>query len=1097
MGHDPLELPITVVFIRQGHLLAPMVDCTTGDLVVLHLEHYGSMPDEGPVPHEFSIPGIGEALDVGVDAMAERIELLSALSTLKGQGLVVERTRQVEGLDGERNVYTPTAEGIEHARELRASVADSRIRVENGTAREVDIDDLDRHLAEPALVRALARLTDDGVLYLDEGVEEAFVDREAELAALQADLDAVADGEGRGVLVAGEAGVGKTTLVDELLSAAADRDFRVLEGVCRRDTSEPYRPFREALAPHLPDERLDALFEGGPAAEDPESFAAQRAAMFAEVGDAVDELAAETPLVVFVDDLHTADEPTMAMFEALAGDLDEAPVLLAGAYRPEDLPDEHPLAWVSDDWADREDRDVLELEPFDRGDTRRLIELVVDTRNVPESFVDLVHRNTGGNPLFVTESTKRMLDRGTVEPEYGVYPDDEGTIPIPDRVEAAIDIRLEVLDGRAERVLSLGSLIGETIPTAVLAAASDLEKPELREYVDLLVDSHVWEWADDERLRFASGLIRETVVARTPEARRRHLHERIAAAMAEVYEDPREHAAAAAHHYRHAGADRRALEHYRAAAEHARDVYAHEAAVENYERALEVARELDDDDAIIEILEEIGRVNRVIGEFGAANRFFGFVRERTEDTEILQRVARLQSRMAALQGDYDRAIEHADRGLALSEDLDAPETCRLLDHKGWALMQQAEFDAAERVLDRATEMAERLGDPELEALSLHNRASVEMSRGTADDETVELFEEAAEIRERIDDRRGLAETCNNLGAVYMTRNRMDDARESLERCLEINEEIGNRSGVLSALNNLGRIHQRDENYDRAIDSYRRALEEARRIGARQTVANALGNLGQIHYYERNDPETAIDRLERSLTIQRDIDNKRWQTAINRDLAEVYADQDELSVARERAQRALEIATETGMAAQRAVALRLLGDIEHERGNTDAATDRLETALSVGTEIGAADSKAVVRDSLVDPYLEAGRVEDAGEQLDRLRAILDDHRDELTDRQVEALPIAADAAEGKVLRARGEYDRAAAAFEAALEGARETDLDWFRAQMLYERGRLERERGDHETAREYLDRARARASDAGSKLIDRKCRELIDEIEAEA
>lgn len=1064
-----------------------MVECSTADLVALHLAAADPDREAAVAPYAASIPGIGEALEVGKEAMAERITLLSALSTLKGEGYVDEAVRRVQGLDGEHTVYYPTEAGRDHAREVRERLVDERIRVQNGQTTEVRLGEVDRYLDDPALVRALARLTDDDVLYLDEGVDQQFVDRTAEFATLEDHLDAVQAGDGRSVLVSGEAGVGKTTLVSKLTREAHDRGFRVLEGVCRRDAAEPYLPFRDALVDHIEASPFDP---DGPELDDAERFEAQRTALFADVVDAVADLAADRPLVLFVDDLHSADRATLGMFDYVADNLDDAPVLLVGTYRPEDLRDGGSLAAMADEWADG---DHLELAPFGPEETRGLIRWVLDARNLPERFVDLVHDRTGGNPLFVKESVKRMHEEGTVDPEYDVFPESSGEVPIPDRVEETVDIRLRTLDRDALGVLRTGSLVGETIPLPVLAAAVDLPESRLREYVDLLVDSYVWERTGDDTLRFVSGLIRETVSARVPADRREELHERIATAIREVGGAAPDRYAAVAHHYRQAGNDRRALEYYRRAAEHDREMYAHEAAVENYERALSAARDLGDDEEVLAVLENIGKVHRIAGEHDLANEHFERVRDRADDDGTRRRIARYQSRMEARRGHYDEAIRHANRGLELADD-DSTEALRLLCNKAWALMQQGKFDDAERISEETLERAEG-ADDEVLGQALHNRASVEMARGTVDDEAIDMMERAVEVRDRAGDRRGVSESLNNLGGMLLQVDDVEGAREAMNRSLEISEEMGDAYGSLSARNNLGKIHRAAGDVERALECYEIVLEESRRLGARQTLANALANAGKIYRRRNNDLVTAADYLERSLEIQREMDNTRWQVGISASLAKTYALQADLEAGLSHARRALDLAEDAGMPGAESDAHRVLGDLHAEREDYRRALDHHEAALELASENDKAQQSLSAHNSLAEVNLHLDRVEAAFEHAERAVEIADGWDADSAERRARRVSLYARRALGQCHREAGEYDRAESLFRDILEGIREIELDQFEPFVLYDLGKTLRERGDHEEAADYLERARDRALDVDVLLIVEKARSELGGISA--
>ncbi len=1176
---------------------------STADLVALHLARAPSVKSEGTAPRAASIPGIGAALEIGVDAMADRIELLSALSTLKEQGHVVEHTRAVEGFDGERNVYALTEAGREHAAALRSRLRDERVTVRDEDREwTVPLAEVDQYLDPPALVRALSRLSEDGVLYLDRGEGRRFVDRRGPLSALLGALSATTAGEGRAVLVAGEAGVGKTTLVAELLDTAREADCRVLEGVCRRDEADPYHPFRTALDGVTPDAAsssadapvpdlaagaadlgFDLDVDTGETAADPfdrsglalietdadaDDLAAQRRVLFADVVDRLRRLAADRPVVLFVDDLHSADEATLELFDHVAGEVADVPVLLVGTFRHEDLPTRHPLTDLADDWpgappvpgvqdphdvsppvdADPDttpERFTVDLAPFDREVTATLVRRLLDD-DPPAAFVDAVSERTGGNPLFVTETVARLRETGDVDPAVEVYPESPDAMPLPDRVEEAVDVRLGVLDERSRRVLETGALVGETVPYEVLSAAVDVPEPELRDYVDLLVDSRVWERAvadggrplgrrapddadpdfdfDRERLsledpddpddggsgdgggdtdtggewlRFSSGLVRETVVDRVPAERARALHERIADAYVAVHGESAR-PGAVAHHYREADRPADALEWYLRAGDRAREVYAHEVARDQYDTALALARELDDQVTELSIVEQLGRVDRVLGEADRADERFEYVREHTDDDETRARIARLQSRMEARRGAYEQAIHHADRGLAILDDGGHVERVRLRSNKGWAHVQRGEFDEARPVLEEAVTVAEDLADDAALGRALHTLATLEMSQHGADEAAIDTMRRAVELRERAGDRSGVASSLNNLGGMYLRAGELAAAREAFEQCLAINESVGDAHGVVTVRNNLGKVHEARDEPDRALEYYRRVREDAREMGARQTLANALANAASVHQEYRYDLDTARERLERSLELQRDLDNTRWKINANLDLAQVRTAQGDLEAGLSHAERAVSLAHEAGMDSRLCTAARFAGDVSTERGDYEHARDRHETALEKALEYEEyPDKEAHTRASFVDTLVGLDEVAAAREQAAAAHDTLERVRETYDERYAGRLTAYVDLARGTAHRAAGEYDRAATHMDDALDRAQTLSMRQYAATIRYERGRLALARGDRETGLRRLREARAAAADLNFALLVGKCNERIAAVENES
>ncbi|PSQ16745.1 hypothetical protein BRD00_09985 [Halobacteriales archaeon QS_8_69_26] len=1077
-----------------------MLDYDTGDVVLLQLEGAGEWSDPDVVPPDVAIPGISTALEVSEERISERVSLLSALDDLKRAGLVEEHQMRVRGLEGERNVYFLTEEGRDRARGLRQRLADRTVVVRDGGEREVALGDIDEYLPDPALPRALSRLTDDGVLYLEEEVGQRFVNREAELARLNDALADVEAGEPRAVLVGGEAGVGKTTLVtDELAATAREDGVRVSVGRCQAEVTEPYGPVRNAVGDLL---ATDPFVRDGPAPSDASQLAAERTAMFEDVTDALAAASEGQPLMVVVDDLHSADDPTLELFEHLADTL-HGNVLLVGTYRPEDLPSDHPVAGMVERWTDADEAGAgaskyhLQLDPFGRDETRQLVEWLVGRRGVPAAFVDRVYELTGGNPLFVKESVTRLIQKGTVDPEHGLYPDDPDDIPVSDEVEDTIDIRLSVLDEATHDVLDLGGVIGQSVPFEVLAAATDADEAQLREHVDLLVDSHIWERAEgeDERLRFASGLMRETVFDRIPVERRRELHARIADAVAESHGDDPDYHATIAHHYQRAGDPERAFEFYIQAADHAKSVYAHEVALDNYDRALELAREeLDreeDDDQVLDVLKEFAETYYLLGEYDEADRYYRYVEDRATDLELLRRIAHVRIDMLDSRGRYDEALEVAENAIEEYGVADTRESCHLFGLKGGVHLHTSEFDAAEEAFQRCLEIAERIEEPEALASAYLDLGALDVVRGEADEETLDLLERAVSVAEEGDDDRPLARALNNLAMLYNEFDRTDDAEETFRRCLELKDEMGDRVQVARAHSNLGKIQRNKGEFEAAVENTEKAIDIAESVDNVQVMATGYRQLSALHH-ALGRIDRAIEHSERALELVGRLNNPQDEAVVTASLADSNLDGGNLDHAEKLADDALDIAQEYDSPAGEWIGLVVLGEIDYERGDYGAAREHFEAAIDVvekGMDRFAERRRSATHASLAEAALAEGDVERAAEQVERAR--------ENAEAADEASTMArADLRAGALARTRGEFEKAERLLTSALETSREPhNRDAFlECRAILELGRLERDRGRPGAVREYAEEALEMTEEGGMGRFTSHAREILDDLE---
>jgi len=1055
-----------------------MVSTSRADLVLLHLlgrteAKTGTGTGAGTTAGS-DIPAICAALDVPSESVAERVGVLSALSELQERGLVTERTTADE--NGQRRAYVLTDAGRARAVELRERYESETVRVEDGDgSTAVPLGEIERYDGVESLAHALARVSADGVLRVGSDGSERFADREDALGTLESALDAVRAGEGRTVLVTGEAGVGKTSLVREALATAREGGFDVLDGKCDRDANEPYGPFREALAAA----DADPFERSIGSADDGGAFEVARRAMFDDVADA---LSGDDPVACFVDDLHWADAGTLALF-AFVADAVDAPLLLIGAYREEDLPAEHDLR-TPDDWLGDVDPQVVDLAPFDRPATRTLIAglLDVEASGVPADFVAAIQERTGGNPLFVGELVGALRDEGRVDPARGLYPDvDDATVPMPERVENAIAVRFDALDVAAERVLETGAVIGPSIPLSVLASVLDLADPDLREYVDVLVGARVWERVGDDRVRFVSDLVRETVLDRLDPDRRRERHATVANALAE---SDAAGAAAVAHHYERAGDDERALEYYRRAGEDAMDVYAHDVAIENHEAALELARQRGAEEAVHESLLSLGRSYYVRSDYDEAERHFEYVRERSADAGTAMEALYFLASVDNDRGAYEDALERARAGLD-RWDGESPNrpACLLLSAEAWARKQTGDLDGALETARRERDLAERLGDRTLEARALHDVATVELDRGDLA-AALEKFEHAGEVFAAVGDPWRRSRAISNQGVVHWRRGDLEAATEAFERCRETDESIGDVASVAADEMNLGVLAVKRGDWTAAREHLEAARERATEVGDRENAALAAGNLGDL-LLRLGHLDAARERLREALdgveTIGNDRNRNRAAFLLN--LAAYRSLVDDLDGARDGARTALNVLTDIEAGSEVPAARGLLARVARIDGDAAAAIEHAEAGVEAVPAIDDERAVEALRE-LALARLAAGRVDEA----------LDAAEDAVDARETVSDPwhrLRLERVHGVCLREAGHLDAAEERLDAALRAARSLDARVEECRGLLELGRLARERDHVGTAQARMEAALSIAEETGAALYERWCRDELD------
>ncbi|MGZ3356135.1 MAG: ATP-binding protein, partial [Isosphaeraceae bacterium] len=379
----------------------------------------------------------------------------------------------------------------------------------------------------------------------------SFVGRQEEVTQLRRCLEAAIRGQGSLVLVAGEPGVGKTRLVSELAIDTADRGLQVLTGrAYETEGMPPYLPFIEALnqrirgrtpeelredlgetAPHVA-KLVPALRQCLPDVREPPALdpQAERYRLFEGVTDFLINAAARTPLLLFLDDLHWADDATVLLLQHLARRLAEASLLVVGTYRYTEVDDRHPLAPVLAELARQRLASSIRLRPFEREEAAALVGAMLG-KTPAARVVDALFAAAAGNPFFTEELVRNIQERGHNLADPQVAVDDWA---IPEGVRQVIRKRLARLGDEANRVLAYSSVLGHDLTLPKVAAVAGRDQDLALDLLDEALAAHVLREQGDG-YAFAHPLIQETLYKGLSGPRRRQLHRRVGEALEALY----------------------------------------------------------------------------------------------------------------------------------------------------------------------------------------------------------------------------------------------------------------------------------------------------------------------------------------------------------------------------------------------------------------------------------------------------------------------------------------------------------------------------------------------------------------------------------
>ena len=798
-------------------------------------------------------------------------------------------------------------------------------------------------LQEPAWAPAAARPSLAPLLEHPDRLP--LVGRRSVLAEMLKQVEAAAQGAGGLLLVYGEAGVGKTRLLRELARNAQWRGIRTAWGRCYELAgAQPYQPLLEVLRTDLPllrEASLEPLWRAELArllpelatGESPPPLAPEQEQrrLLEAIARGLLALARTTPGLILLEDAHWIDADSLGAIRYLLPRLETVPLLMVVTVRGEEL-------------AGRGGADLsalertrlprrIELGRLTLAESGELVQHALGLEQPPPRFSARLFAETEGNPFFLTETLRALVDEGLLyRDESGEWstPWDESTqdyaeMPLPDSVTQSIEGRLDRLAPLQGEMLCLAAIIGRDVNFDLWHLASDREKRELLDVADQLCRKGLLLAADagvdDADYLFAHDQIRRVAYGQLAAPRRRLYHERVADALERLAPHEPE---ALAYHWTEARVWDKSADYHRQAGDRARAVYANAKAVDHYDRALEALDRLPGSvDPELRYRLHLARegIHDLQGEREAQAQDLATLArlaKQSGDDHWQALVALRQAQHADRIGDYPAAIAAARIAVhfgrrARDPEIEAEGQIRW----GQALTRLGSYDAAQAHLEQALKLIRRAETSQPSSRPQH------------------MLE---------------TECLRSLGAAFWCLGEYDAARRYYEQCLQLCHESGYRRGESLVLSKLGVIHAEQGDYGAAQSCLRSAVQICREIGHRFGEVNAVNNAAIVSLY-LGDHDNARAGLEQSLRAGREIGHRRAEGIVSTYLALLFHRLGDNETARECGERALLVAGELG---DRPVCSDALTNLGHALAGLGRLTDAAEAyarALELRRELG--------------------------------------------------------------------------------------------------------------------------------------------------
>ncbi len=817
-----------------------------------------------------------------------------------------------------------------------------------------------------------------------------FVGRQTEIDILTQTLKRVRAGHGEVVALVGEPGVGKSRLVWEFTHSPRTDGWLMLEsGSVSYGKATAYRPVIDLLKAYFQVEERDesrrisekvtgklltldrALEPALPAllslldvpVDDAEWQALDPPQRRQRTLDACKRLILREsqlqPLVLVFEDLHWIDTETQAFLDGLVDSVPTSRILLLVNYRPE-----YPQAWANKSYYAQ-----LHIDPLPPESADELLRALLGEDPALRSLKRLLIERTEGNPFFLEESARTLVETHVLLGQRGAYrlARDLATIQVPNTVQAVLAARIDRLPPEDKHLLQTAAVIGKDAPFALLQAIADLPEPELRRGLSRLQTAEFLYEASlfpDLEYTFKHALTHEVSYAGLLHERQRTLHARVLAAIERLYaERLPEQVDRLAHHALQSELWEKAFTYLRQAGAKAASRSAYREAVAYLEKALEALRHLPETRERLEqavdlrldlrnALLPLGEHLRVLASLTEAEP----LARALDDRRRLGWVYAYMTPHSWFVGDYDRAVEAGQRALAIAE---------ALEERALQVMTNFFLSLAYFVLGRHREAVdgfrrnvailqgalvhERFAEPGLP--SVFSRCFLAWSLAELGEfaEGIAIGEEAIRIAEGVDQPFTLMHACLGFGMLRLLKGDVDEAARFLDRTLEICQRWDIPFWVPEISSGLGFAHALAGRVTDGLPLLERAhAEEPTRQVARGLIAVQLGE-GYLLAGRRED---ASGVARRALDLCRQYKTRGSEAYALQLLGAAAARQDPPDIERadERYLEALALAEELRMRPIVAHCHLGLGKLYAKTGQRDQAREHLTTATTMYREM---------------------------------------------------------------------------------------------------------------------------------------------------
>ncbi len=762
-----------------------------------------------------------------------------------------------------------------------------------------------------------------------EGLQSPLVGRDRELKTLSdCLLELLVDKKGRVLIISGEAGVGKSRLIEELFthslaisleqakiinwcssrcSAYKETTYfpfiELIKQMCGIETIEPEAPIAAKLlstVKKLTDGKSDDIYPYianlfslplSPSHQikikhlEPKEIKLQT---HISISSLLRSYALVQPTVYCIDDLHLAD---MAMLEAIRFFLEtspDIPALILLIARPET---EKPFWKVKNELEKGTSITELVLSRLSPDATKEISKNLLKISRLPKSLFDDIVTKAEGNPFFLEEIIKLLISKGILYKKGSEWcaASEKVEFTIPYTIEGIIRTRLDTMTQKLKGLLEEMAIIGRNFSIQILKNFTNYWE-DLNQLITELRELGFISTNNTQDFSFNHALIREIIYTTLTKKRLRELHLKVANTIETIYKDRlAEFHEILFDHYRQASEQDKAISYGKKAGDNARDRYANTEAIYYYSWILEVLeRSHRDNELQREILENLGPIYKLVGQhenaFAAYNRALQLCTEDRQSAGIYKKMADTYESIS----DYKKAVEYYEKARSLLSDRPNEEKMGIILGLTWVSYLKGNYNEACETLENTLKSITDTASIETRRhlANLYNRLGSVYDQIGKTEESFAAHNKALKLFELLDDMAGTAVIYNNIHGYYTRQGDYFRGLEYLKKSLDIDLKTGNLLGYAIATYNVGLTLQQLGNIEQAETQYYEYLKINSQINNR--LGNGYGNwgLGQLAV-ERNELAKAKKYFDSAFEIFKELGSKILEMNVSLSIVDYY------------------------------------------------------------------------------------------------------------------------------------------------------------------------------------------------------------------